>query len=1077
MDNQTQKERRKVHELLKIEAEIQKKWEDAKVYESDASNEKMEKFMTTFPFPYMNGRLHLGHTFTLSKAEFTLGYQRLLGKKTLFPFGFHCTGMPIKACADKLAREMETYGYPPKFPNEEEITPEVEENDAIAEITKDKSKGKKSKAVAKAGTAKFQWQIMQSLGLSDEEIKEFANPIHWLYYFPPKAIHDLKKLGMKIDWRRSFITTDINPYFDSFVSWQFRKLKESKKIEFGKRYTIFSPKDGQPCMDHDRATGEGVGPQEYTLIKLEIIEKTKYLLEKLIGNDKKIYLVAATLRPETMYGQTNCYLHPDVAYSVFYVNNDESEMFVATKRSARNMCYQGITKEHGVINFVEGLETIYGKDLLGCGLKAPLTKYGKVYALPMLTIKDDKGTGVVTSVPSDSPDDLAALNDLKKKPALREKYGITDDMVFPFEPIPVIQIPSIGDMAAVTMVEKLKIESQNEKDKLEEAKKEVYLKGFYDGIMLVGKYKGMKTADAKKLVREDLIVSGDALNYNEPEKKIMSRSGDECIVALCDQWYLNYGDEEWKSMAKKCLAQLETYSDDVRKNFERTIDWLHEYACSRSYGLGTKLPWDPVYLIESLSDSTIYNAFYTVAHMLQGSLDGKKLGSLEISADKMTDDVWNYIFCSKPYNSETMPIEETKLILMRKEFEFWYPTDMRVSGKDLIQNHLTYYLFNHVAIWPDRQDKWPKGIRGNGHLLLNNEKMSKNTGNFLTLYESIEKFSADGTRFSLADAGDGVEDANFVFAMADAAILRLYNFVEFVREIVALRNEGKLRKDVGNYSFADAVFDSEMSFLINQTKDAYDKTNFKEALKYGFFEFQSARDRYRELCHGDSCNMRCDLIIKFIEYQCIILSPICSHVTEKVWEIIGKEGFVVNAKWPDISPSDENIIAQARFLDSVMRDFRLRLKNQLYPKKKPAKPILPPTSATVYIAKTYPSWQGETLRILNELYLSNGNQFPDNKIISQTLGRCENLKKFAKKLMPFVQLVKFNVEEKGISAMSVVCEFDQKQILETNLSYILSSLQLKEIVFKDSTSEGVDKTIAETCCPGSPVIIYEFPSE
>ena len=46
----------------------------------------------------------------------------------------------------------------------------------------------------------------------------------------------------------------------------------------------------------------------------------------------------------------------------------------------------------------------------------------------MLTVKEDKGTGVVTSVPSDAPDDYAALMDLRNKPALREKYGVTEDM-------------------------------------------------------------------------------------------------------------------------------------------------------------------------------------------------------------------------------------------------------------------------------------------------------------------------------------------------------------------------------------------------------------------------------------------------------------------------------------------------------------------------------------------------------------------------------------------------------------------------------------------------------------------------
>jgi leucyl-tRNA synthetase len=106
--------------LISIEKEIAKDWEGKKLWETNAPTEgeaaDQPKFMVTFPYPYMNGRLHLGHTFTVSKAEYAAGYQRLKGKKVLFPFGFHCTGMPIKACADKIKREMEQFGCPPKFP-------------------------------------------------------------------------------------------------------------------------------------------------------------------------------------------------------------------------------------------------------------------------------------------------------------------------------------------------------------------------------------------------------------------------------------------------------------------------------------------------------------------------------------------------------------------------------------------------------------------------------------------------------------------------------------------------------------------------------------------------------------------------------------------------------------------------------------------------------------------------------------------------------------------------------------------------------------------------------------------------
>lgn len=175
-----------------------------------------------------------------------------------------------------MKRELELYGFPPKFPAEEDASP-VEKAANTEFVIKDKSKSKKSKLTAKSGSAKYQWQIMQSLGLSDDEIVKFVDANYWLYYFPQKWFEDLKKFGLRADWRRSFITTDINPYYDSFVRWQFTRLKERNKIKFGKRYTIYSPKDSQPCMDHDRSTGEGVGPQEYTLIKIEVVDSIQTL--------------------------------------------------------------------------------------------------------------------------------------------------------------------------------------------------------------------------------------------------------------------------------------------------------------------------------------------------------------------------------------------------------------------------------------------------------------------------------------------------------------------------------------------------------------------------------------------------------------------------------------------------------------------------------------------------------------------------------------------------------------------------------------------------------------------------------
>uniref|UniRef100_A0A8R1DRQ4 Leucyl-tRNA synthetase n=1 Tax=Caenorhabditis japonica TaxID=281687 RepID=A0A8R1DRQ4_CAEJA len=510
----------------------------------------------------------------------------------------------------------------------------------------------------------------------------------------------------------------------------------------------------------------------------------------------------------------------------------------------------------------------------------------------------------------------------------------------------------------------------------------------------------------------------------------------------------------------------------TRRGLASTVDWLHEYALSRSYGLGTKIPWDPKYLIESLSDSTIYNAYYTVSHLLhQGALDGSVVGPAGIKAEQMTEAVWDYVFRGNAYDSKTMPVEEEKLKKLRKEFTYWYPIDMRASGKDLIGNHLTYLLFNHATIWKNDPSRWPKGIRTNGHLLLNNEKMSKSTGNFMTLSEAIDTFSADGMRLSLADAGDGLEDANFVYAMADAAILRLFNMIEWIKEMIEQRDNGLLRKDASK--FADRVFANEMNSLIQATEKHYQATNFKEALKTGFFEYQAIRDIYREFCSGIDEPMSESLVFRFIETQMIILSPICPHIGEYVWQLLKKDGLIVNATWPTTESVDEKLAIGSRFITDAVTEFRARLKTYLQPKKKAVKEgVQVPTEAVIYVAKEYPLWQKTILDILENQAKTNNGVLPDNKAISQLIGKEESLKKFAKKAMPFVQMIKERFEQKGVSALASSSPIDQTGILNENIDFIMNALDLDRLQIRHTDEQGIDANIVETTVPLAPVLSF-----
>ena len=1083
--------------LCDLEKGVQDYWYSNGTFDANVpADSDTPKFFATFPYPYMNGRLHLGHSFTLSKPEFAAGFERMRGKCTLFPLGLHCTGMPIKSCADKLKRELQEYGNPPAFPS--------------APGTEDGKKQQHSKVAAKTGTSKYQYQILEQLGIPDDEIPKFADSLHWLRYFPPHAIDDCKGLGLKMDFRRSFITTDANPFYDSFVRWQFNRLKEQNKIRFGKRYTIFSPVDGQPCMDHDRRSGEGFEPQEYTLIKMRVIpgkqenEKLLALLSDQWKNSSfaesfngqllaEVFLGAATLRPETMYGQTNCWVGPDIEYGAYLMK--DGWVLISTDRALRNLSFQGFTEQEGKVQKIASLK---GTDLLGCLIDAPLSNsYKSVHVLPMLTVSASKGTGIVTSVPSDSPDDFAALRDLKEKQALRMKYSLPDHAVLPFEPKQVIQIQCAKDEKRFNVAELDKqqmiapflcghfgIKSQNDRDLLAKAKEIAYQEGFYNGVMAVGEWKGKPVQEAKNLIKQHLTKLNLAIPYYEPEGLVISRSDDECVVALMDQWYIAYGEPEWKEQGLNCLAKMNLFCEESRNQFEKTFDWLSQWACSRFYGLGSRLPWDPQYLIESLSDSTIYMAYYTVAHILQDGPTGSNLDgthSTMVRPEQMSDAVWNWIFC----NSDKMPLESgiSKELLekMRREFEYWYPVDLRVSGKDLVPNHLTFFIYIHVALFPPKY--WPRAIRANGHLLLDNEKMSKSTGNFLSLFESVRDFGADATRIALADAGDDVNDANFVRTTCNAAILTLYNLFLFIQEVIdchsgqgsngtcSATSNGCYRSKDSAYSFNDCVFDNEINKIVHSCYRAYDAMLYREVVIQGFHELLRCRDRYRDMAKGCE-GMHLGLLMKFVNIFIHIMSPIIPHFCEHIWrELLGnKDSSITFQQWPVVPEPDETLLISRDYINTLLHSIRTSLSLELNPKKGPI-PSEKLNCVDIYVAVDLPDWQQVCIDILRAHFDSKSKSFTvDDSTLAQKLRQDPRLKEQAKRVMPFAMEMKKNAQTVGAAAFEMKLGFDEIEIINNNMDYLCRSLELVKINPMDvkKATEEVDSKKISLCVPGEP---------
>ncbi len=707
---------------------------------------------------------------------------------------------------------------------------------------------------------------LKLMGISGDEVDRFIDPRYWVEFFSKGWKEDLIAYGMSIDWRREFYTTYLNPYYSKFIEWQYLKLREKGLVGIGEHPVVWCPKEEKVVGDHDRPDEyAGIGPVEATIIKFK--------------SDDGYVIPTLTYRPETVFGVTNIWVHPEATYNIAEVNG---ELWVINNYMARELEDQGFKVEFkGKIRGVE----LLGKLVLNnvTGLKVPI--------LPAWFVDPELGTGIVMSVPAHAPYDYIALIELQRNEELLTKYGLNVDMVKSLKPIPLIRAPGYSEIPARDAVESRGITSQAERDKLDDATREVYSKEYYEGVLLenTGIWAGKVVSEVKDSIVDWLTSKGIAVRIHTLPQRVYCRCGSRTHVRrVKNQWFLLYSKPEWKKLAMEALDSMNVYPKEAKEEMRKVIERLRDWAFTHKGELGTRLPWDPEWVIESLSDSTIYMAYYTLAKYLQHP---EKYG---IKPEMLTKEFFDYVLLGvgdATTVSKTTGIPVDLLEAMRREFLYWYPVDLRISGKDLIYNHLVFYILHHVAIFP--RELWPRGIAVNGYIMVRGEKMSKSKGNFILLREALKWWGADATRWAevMAGADSTLEDPNFDPRVADSAVEELNRWLDFAKE-----NYGKGRD---SWFKVDEWFESTLNQTIKKVTELMEATMYKSALIEGYYNLQS---KFRWYLRRAGTPNR-ELLKKFIEVQTLLIAPIAPHVADEVWESIGKEGYASISPWPSYDES------------------------------------------------------------------------------------------------------------------------------------------------------------------------------
>jgi leucyl-tRNA synthetase len=714
--------------------------------------------------------------------------------------------------------------------------------------------------------------LLKQNGCSDAHIKKLAHPLEVVKYFSTVYVDEYwKRFGFLIDYTRLMNT--ISEGYMKFIQWQFHQLHEKKLLIQKPHFAPYCPNCGPVAVDKsetDVAQGGSAEILEFTVLKFTLKDG--------------MILPAATLRPETIFGVTNMWVNPTVEYHKAKIND---EIWVCSKECLHKLSYQydHVTDLH---------ETVKGTDLIGKTCIVPEINR-EVPILAGAFADPAVATGIVMSVPAHAPYDWMALVESKE----------------PIEVIKIIDVKGFGNNPAKEACDQLHITHQTETQKLDEATELVYKKEFHTGILneKCGKYAGIKISDIKDTVKNDLIKKHLATMMREFSETVICRCKELVVITrIPDQWFIKYSDADLTRESKDYAATMNIYPQEYKDELPKILDWFGDRAAiRRGSWLGTEFPYKKDWIIEPISDSTLYPMYYILSHYVNQK---------KIQPKEMTDEFFNYIFLGR--GTPKHSIWET----IKADFEYWYPVDINLGGKEHKTVHFPVYIMNHVAIMPEH--KRPQGIFVHWWVTQKGkEKISKSKGGAEPIVQAATTYGVDAMRLYYVHIGSPFVDIEWDPETVLKYKNRILTIWKQASQISSLKE--KTLESLDNW------LRSNLQRRIQKIVNAFETFDLRVASNEIFFECQKDFQWY--LRRGGA-NKK--VITQFISTWIKLMTPITPHLAEELWRVRQHHYFVSNETYPtfDSSEISEKDEVGEHLLIRVIEDINEILKvTRMTPKK------------------------------------------------------------------------------------------------------------------------------------------------
>ncbi|MCJ7631839.1 class I tRNA ligase family protein, partial [Candidatus Bathyarchaeota archaeon] len=446
--------------------------------------------------------------------------------------------------------------------------------------------------------------------------------------------------------------------------------------------------------------------------------------------------------------------------------------------------------------------------------------------------------------------------------------------------------------------------------------------------------------------------------------------------------------------------------------------------------------------------STIYMAYYIIA---------KYVNSKKIHTESLTDAVLDFVFLGEGLAAKVAADAELDLEIldeMRSEFLYFYPLDSRNSGRDLVPNHLTFFVYNHAAIF--QKEFWPRQIVITGSVLLEGKKMSKSLGNIIPLKGAIKDHGVDPFRLTILSTAELLQDADFSLTLAKA-----------LRERLERLHASALAVAKGETKTEEAMLDRWMlsrlqEYVLTITK-AMDSLRFREAIQNAVYLLDQDLQWYLRRTELENKCAQFSVLKKVLETRILFLSPFAPHLCEELWEILGNKGFVSTARWPEYDESQVDF--KALLGEALIASLKEDTMSILDATK------LMPTKVTFYVAASWKwSLYLEGLKLAKEENLKMPLLMKEAMTNTELRKEGKNVAFFVRELIKNLTKISKEVIERRLMAEKL----DEFQIILDARIYLGKELKAEvEICREDDPARSDPKNRARLAEPYRPAIYVE----